>query len=108
MSVIGDSSRIQLLLNQKIDLEDKIRLVAQTKAGLAFANSDLMQVGTDYSPDSPIVKQLNQRQAKLKVIEQKLDTQMEQYRIQLQMVETELNACRSRLRSGIGDAFRYA
>jgi len=107
MGVITDSSRVQYLLNQKIDLEYKIQLVTQAKSNLAFANADLMQVGSDYAPDSPVVKQLNQRQAKLKAMEQKLDQQMEQYRIRVQMVEAELQACRGRLRSGIGESFRY-
>jgi len=107
MGVITDSGRVQYLLNQKIDLEYKIQQVTQAKSSLAFANSDLMQVGTDYSPDSPVVKQLNQRQAKLKALEQKLDSQMEQYRIKLQMIEVELQACRGRLQQGIGQAFRY-
>ncbi len=107
MGVITDSSRVQYLLNQQIDLEYKIQLVTQAKSALAFANADLMQVGTDYAPDSPVVKQLNQRQAKLKAMEQKLDSQMEQYRIRMQMVTSELNSCRSRLQQGIAQSFRY-
>ena len=107
MGVITDSSRVQFLLNEKIDLEYKMQLCTQSKSALAFANADLMQVGTDYSPDSPVVKQLNQRQAKLKAMEQKLDTQMEQYRIRLQMITSELSACQGRLQQGIAQSFRY-
>lgn len=66
-----------------------------------------MQVGTDYSPDSPVMKQLNQRQAKLKILEQKLDKQMVQYQTRLQMVTTELESCRGRLQGNIGRAFSY-
>ena len=73
MGVITDSIRMQYLTGVKLDLEYKIQLVTQSKMGLAQSASDLMQVGTDYSPDSPIVKQLNARQAKLKVLEQKLE-----------------------------------
>lgn len=107
MGVITDSIRTQYLTNVKLDLEYKIQLVTQSKMGLAQSASDLMQVGTDYSPDSPVIKQLNQRQAKLKVLEQKLEQQMQQYQARLQMVTTELESCRSRLYQNIGQSFRY-
>ena len=107
MSVIVDSMRMQYLSNVKMDLEYKIQLVTQSRMGLTQASSDLMQVGTDYSPDSPVVKQLNQRQAKLKALEQKLEQQMVQYQSRLQMVTTELESCRSRLYQSIGQSFRY-
>ncbi len=107
MSVIVDSMRMQYLSNVKMDLEYKIQLVTQSRMGLTQAASDLMQVGTDYSPDSPVVKQLNQRQAKLKALEQKLEQQMVQYQARLQMVTTELESCRSRLYQSIGQSFRY-
>ncbi len=107
MGVIVDTIRMQYLSNVKMDLEYKIQLVTQSRMGLTQAASDLMQVGTDYSPDSPIVKQLNQRQAKLKALEQKLEQQMVQYQTRLQMVTTELESCRSRLYQGIGQSFRY-
>ena len=107
MGVITDSIRMQYLINQKLDLEYKIQLVTQSRMGLTQAASDLMQVGTDYSPDSPVVKQLNQRQAKLKVLEQKLEQQMTQYQMRLQMVSTELEFCRGRLQGNIGRAFSF-
>ncbi len=107
MGVIVDTIRMQYLSNVKMDLEYKIQLVTQSRMGLTQAASDLMQVGTDYSPDSPVVKQLNQRQAKLKALEQKLEQQMIQYQSRLQMVTTELESCRSRLYQNIGQSFRY-
>ncbi len=107
MGVIVDTIRMQYLSNLKMDLEYKIQLVTQARMGLTQAASDLMQVGTDYSPDSPVVKQLNQRQAKLKALEQKLEQQMIQYQARLQMVKTEYESCRSRLYENIGHSFRY-
>ena len=107
MGVIVDTIRMQYLSKLKMDLEYKIQLVTQARMGLTQAASDLMQVGTDYSPDSPVVKQLNQRQAKLKALEQKLEQQMIQYQARLQMVKTEYESCRSRLYENIGHSFRY-
>ena len=108
MGVITDSIRMQYLSNQKMDYEYKIQLVTQARMGLTRAGDDLMQVGTDYSPDSPVVKQLQQRQNKLKMLEQKLEQQMIRYQTGLQMVNTEYEACRSRLYQNIGQSFRYS
>lgn len=107
MGVIVDTIRMQYLNNVKMDLEYKIQLITQARMGLTQSANDLMQVGSDYSPDSPVVKQLNQRQAKLKALEQKLEQQMIQYQARLQMVKTEYEACRSRLYENIGHSFRY-
>ena len=107
MGVIVDTIRMQYLSNVKMDLEYKIQLITQARMGLTQAASDLMQVGSDYSPDSPVVKQLNQRQAKLKALETKLEQQMIQYQARLQMVKTEYESCRSRLYENIGHSFRY-
>lgn len=107
MGVIVDTIRMQYLNNVKMDLEYKIQLITQARMGLTQSASDLMQVGSDYSPDSPVVKQLNQRQAKLKALEQKLEQQMIQYQARLQMVKTEYEACKSRLYENIGHSFRY-
>ncbi len=107
MGVAVDSLRLQQLTNEKSELEYKIQLVIQAREGLTRAGADLMQVGTDYSPDSPVIKQLNQRQAKLKILEQKLDKQMVEYQTRLQMVTTEMESCRGRLQGNIGRAFSY-
>ena len=107
MGVLTDTIRMQYLNNVKMDLEYKIQLVTQTRMGLTQTGNDLMQIGTDYAPDSPIVKTLQQRQAKLKLLEQKLEQQMIQYQTRLKMVETELASCRQRLDKNIQQAFTY-
>lgn len=107
MGVLTDTIRMQYLNNVRIDLEYKIQLVTQTRMGLTQSGNDLMQIGTDYDPDSPIVKTLQQRQAKLKLLEQKLDQQMLQYQTRLKMVDAELASCRQRLDKNIQQAFTY-
>ena len=79
MGLITSQIRLLYLQQQRLDLEYKIQLITQTKMGLSQSVSDLMQVGNDYDPESPTTKMLQQRQAKLKVLEQKLDMQMLQY-----------------------------
>lgn len=75
--------------------------------GLSQSVSDLMQVGNDYDPESPTTKMLQQRQAKLKVLEQKLDLQMQQYQTRLKMIDTEYQSCQGMLDKNIQQSFSY-
>lgn len=107
MGVLTDTIRMQFLNNLRLDLEYKIQVVTQNRMELSHACDDLMAVGTDYDADNPILKTLNQRQQKLKILEQKLEQQMMQYKTKLQMVETEFEACKNRLDRNIKSAFSY-
>lgn len=75
--------------------------------GLSQSVSDLMQVGNDYDPESPTTKMLQQRQAKLKVLEQKLDQQMAQYQTRLKMVDTEYESAVAMRDKNIQSSFSY-
>ncbi len=94
MGLITATLRMQYLQQARLDLEYKIQLITQTKIGLTQSGDDLMQVGNDYDPESPITKMLNQRQAKLKALEQKLDSQLLQYQNRLKMIDAEYNSCK--------------
>ena len=107
MGVLVATMRLQYLTNLKCDLEYKIQLITQTKMSLMSSNNDLMQVGTDYDPESPIVKTLQQRQAKIKLLEQKLDQQMNALQAQLRAVMTEYEAARGMRDRSIQETFRY-
>ena len=73
MGLITSQIRLMYLQQQKLDLEYKLQLITQTKMGLSQSANDLLQVGNDFDPESPTTKMLQQRQAKLKVIEDKLE-----------------------------------
>lgn len=94
MGLITATIRMQYLQQSRLDLEYKIQLITQTKIGLSQSTDDLMQVGNDYDPENPITKMLNQRQAKLKALEQKLDSQLLQYQNRLKMIDAEYNSCK--------------
>ena len=97
-----------MLWSQKLDLEYKIQQVTQAQMNLSQSVSDLMQVGTDYTdPDSPMAKMLQQRQAKLKVLEQKLDAQMLQYQSRLKMIDAEYSSCQGMIDKNIQTSFTY-
>lgn len=107
MGLIVSQIRVMYLQQLKLDLEYKIQLITQTKMGLSQSVSDLMQVGNDYDPESPTTKMLQQRQAKLKVLEQKLDQQMAQYQTRLKMVDTEYESAVAMRDKNIQSSFSY-
>lgn len=108
MGLINSTIRVSMLTSMKLDLEYKILTITQTQASLSQSVNDLMQVGSDYTdPDSPVVKMLNQRQAKLQQLEKRLTQQMAQYQTKLKMVETELESAKNMRDKNIQNAFRY-
>ena len=108
MGLINSTIRLNMLIAQRLDLEYKIQLITQSQMTLAQSVSDLMQVGTDYNdPDSPMAKMLQQRQAKLEVLEQRLVQQMNQYKSRLDMVNTEIESCTAMRDKNIQMAFKY-
>jgi len=107
MGLLVSQIRLIYLNSQKHDLEYKIQLITQTKMGLSQSVSDLTQVGNDLDPNSPTTKMLQQRMAKLKILEDKLDQQMNQYQARLKMVETEIESAKSMLDKNIQSSFSY-
>ena len=107
MGLLVTQMRLSYLRIQRMDLEYKIQLVTQSKMSLSQTIGELVQVGNDYDPDSPTTKLLQQRQAKLKVIEEKLDMQMAAYQARLKMIETEEQSAKSMLEKNIQSSFTY-
>lgn len=107
MGLLTSQIRLMYLQQQRLDLEYKIQLVTQSKMGLSQSVSDLMQVGNDFDPESPTTKMLQQRQAKLKVMEQKLDMQMQEYQNRLHMIDTEYDSCKQMMEKNIKSSFSY-
>lgn len=107
MGLIVSQIRVLYLQQQRLDLEYKIQLITQTKMGLSKSVSDLMEVGNDYDPESPTTKLLQQRQAKLKVLEQKLDAQLAQYNTRLKMIDQEYESAKGMLDKNISSSFSY-
>jgi hypothetical protein len=108
MGMISDTLRLRQLQGRKMDLQFKISEITSTKSSLVNAGDDLMKVGTDYDPDSPVMKTLQQRQAKIKIMEERLNQQMQEYQIQLEMVEAEYGQVRQRLSQEIKEEMSYS
>lgn len=107
MGLISASIRKQYLIAYRNELEYKLQLITQAKMGLSESVSDLLNVGTDLDPESPVIKQLQQRQAKLNLLEKKLDMQMNEYQEKLKMVEREIESCDAMFESNLKTSFSY-
>ena len=108
MGFVTDSIRLRQLHGQQMDLKFKIQQITTTKMSLTGINSDLTKVGTDYDPDSPVMKTLQQRQEKIKLLEEKLSLQQQDYQLQLDMVSAEYQSCKARLKDEIQAEFSYS
>ena len=107
MGLITSTIRMMYLTSYKLDLEFKIQLITQAKMGLSDSVDDLLNVGADMDPESPTVKQLEQRREKLHLLEKKLDMQMQRYQTKLSMVEAELNSCKQLVNQSAQSSFSY-
>lgn len=95
------------LRQEKLDLQYKCQQITTARRNLSKSTDDLTQVGTEYDGDSPIAKTLEQRKAKLKLLEQKLDAQMEEYQDRLKMIDTEIQSAQGMFDNEVKEAFKY-
>ena len=93
MGLVAATVTKHYLIAYRNELEYKMTLIRQSKLSLAEAANELLNVGSDLDPESPMVKQLEQRKERLNLLEKKLDMQMEDYKVKLEMVEANLKAC---------------
>lgn len=107
MGLISATIRKQYLIAYKNELEYKVQLISQARMSLSSSVTDLMNAGTDLDPESPVIKQLNQRKEKLNLLEKKLEMQMSQYNAKLKMIETEMDSCNSMIDGNMKTAFSY-
>lgn len=67
---------------------------------LNFVN-DLMNVGTDMDPDSPEVKQMEQRKQRLQLIDKQLDQELQQYQAKLETTTAEIQKVKQDMQTNI-------
>jgi hypothetical protein len=105
-SAIAQVRVIYLALTRN-NLIFKMQTITQAKMGLAKNTTDLLNIGSDLDPDSPEMKQLEQRRQRLHLIEQQMDSILGAYKTQLQAVETELESATKVLDKSIQMSFSY-
>jgi hypothetical protein len=99
--------RKRYLMMMKSNAEWKIHLITQAKMTAQNSANNLLQVGTDYEADTMIAKKLQQRQQKLKALEEKLDLQKSALELQIKEYAEEIQSCTSMIEAGIKNSFSY-
>jgi hypothetical protein len=99
--------RKRYLMMMKSNAEWKIQLITQAKMTAQNSANNLMQVGSDYEADTMIAKKLQQRQQKLKALEEKLDLQKSALELQIKEYAEEIQSCSSMIDASIKSSFSY-
>lgn len=89
MGIAVTLSRLIYLTSYRHDLEFRIQLINQAKMGLLNYVNKLMNIGSDMDPDSPEVKQMEQRKQRLELMDKQLDQELQQYQAKLDMTNAE-------------------
>ncbi len=88
----------------------QMHLITKAKSAAAAAANNLMQIGSagnDYAAGSALEKKLQQRQYKMKILEDKLDLQKAEIQTKLDEINTELQSVEGMINSSIKTSFSY-
>jgi len=107
MGLVSGIIRLQTLKDMQLDLEYKIQTLSQTKMQLASQGFELVTIGSDLDPESPEVKQLEQRRQKLQLMEKKIDAEMLKHQNMLKMAEAEIESAQKIVDNSIKRSFSY-
>ena len=107
MSFVTGSIRLFYLTQLKSDLNYKIMLITEAKMDMAKAVTDLMDVGTDLNPDSPIIKDMKARREKLEIMSKQLEAKMVLYKSKLEAVNNEIGEATKQVQEGAKNEFKY-
>lgn len=106
MLFVGIIRRIQLKQMRAL-YQWQVHTIVQAKMAATKAAGNLMKVGTDYESDALVAKKLQERQYKLKVLEEQLDLRKGELETKLQMINEELQSVSQEIDSAIKEGFSY-
>lgn len=107
MGLASSTFRLMYLNSLRIDLENKLQVITESKLSLSRTITELVGTANDMDPESEVVKQLNARKERLNLLDKKLDMQMQLYNTQLEMINTEMKSCQTMLDKNIESSFSY-
>ena len=87
MGIVVGTVDKQYFMAYRNQLEEKVSELKTAKLALATSSAELINAGTDMDPDSPMVKQLEQRKARLNLLEKKLDLELSETQDKLKMID---------------------
>lgn len=88
----------------------QMHLITKAKSTVSAAANNLMQIGSagnDYAAGSALEKKLQQRQYKMKILEEKLDLKKAEIQTKLDEIATELQSVETMINSSIKSSFSY-
>ena len=104
--LVGIIQRRQLTM-EKSNLAFQLLLITKAMSVASNSANELLQVGTDYEADTLIAKKLQERQYKLKLLEEKLQSQKGAIQVRLNEIEEELKSVDSMINAEIKTMFSY-
>ncbi|MBR6301601.1 hypothetical protein IKR55_02585 [bacterium] len=107
MGLLVGIVRKRYLAMMKSNAEWKLQLITTALMTAQNSTNNLLQVGTDYEADSLIAKKLQQRQYKLKLLEQKLNMQKNALELQIKECTQEIESCDAMINASIRSSFSY-
>lgn len=107
MGLATSTFRQMYLNNFRLDLENKIQIITESKLSLTNSISQMVSIGNEMDPESEVAKQLMAKKERLAALEAKLDAQLQMYNNQLKMIDTELESCQSLIDKNIQRSFSY-
>jgi molecular chaperone GrpE (heat shock protein) len=105
MGIAVTLSRLIYLNSYRHDLEFRIQIINQAKMGLLNYVNKLMNIGTDMDPDSPEVKQMEQRKQRLQLIDKQLDQELKEYQSKLEIVTADMQKTQQDMQRDIQMAY---
>lgn len=101
MGLLDATYMKQQLIAQQHDIERDMNQIRQSKMALTEANKDLLHAGTDMDSDNPVIKQLEERRARLSLLEKELDLKMDRNETKLAMIKNDVAKYDEQIKSSI-------
>ena len=107
MGFVTGSIRLLYLTQLKNDLMYKIMLHTEAQRDLSDSITNLMDVGTNLDPDSPVIKTLKARREKLAQVEKEMERKMVVLQSKLKAVEAEIGEAEKLVDASAKRQFSY-
>lgn len=106
MGIVTNQSRLIYLTIREDDIKTNMRKIDEAKINMLNQLESLQGAGSGMVEGSPELELLHKQEARLKLVEQKLDIALEQYKTELSAINSELQAA-NQLRQEGSKAFNY-
>lgn len=108
MGLVTSQMHLVYLKQYQSVLQFDIEKITKTKLNIVSSQNQIASMSTDWDPNSPEMKVLNERAEKLKNIEAKLDAELEKKKLLLNAISTEIQSAQKFVDTDIQDTFNYA